>query len=363
MKRIQYVAPSITDLEAEYVNDAVRNGWGQRCYEYIQRFEREFATYHDVAFAHATSSCTGALHLGLAATGIGAGDEVILAETNWVATVAPIVHIGATPVLVDIDPTSWCIDPAEAEKAITAKTKAIIATHLYGNLCDMDALKAICERHGLLLIEDAAEAFGARYRGKAAGALAHFSTFSFHGTKTMTTGEGGMLLTNDSALYERVCTLNNHGRSKHQTKQFWPDMIGYKFKMSNIQAALGLAQLHRADDLVNKKYETFRRYSEQLTTHFPMNQSSTDTVTPSYWMPTIVTPSPADKERILATLTRGNVDARTFFWPLSEIFPEMRSHGRVHASDISSRALNLPSPYDITDDDIDRIVTAVLARD
>lgn len=363
MKKVQYVAPSITELEVEYVCDAVRNGWGPNCYDYIVKFEKEFAEYHGVEFAHSTSSCTGALHLGLAAAGVGAGDEVILAETNWVATVAPVVHLGAVPVLVDIDPTSWCIDASQAERAITSKTKAIIATHLYGNLCDIEALQNICERHQILLIEDAAEAFGSRYRGNRAGTFGHFSTFSFHGTKTLTTGEGGMLLTNDSSLYERVCMLNNHGRSKHQIKQFWPDEIGYKFKMSNIQAALGLAQLHRSADLFARKYETFSKYSERLAPHFPMNQVVAADVEPSYWMPTIVTSSAEEKERILAALTRRNIDARTFFWPLSSIFPHMQSVGSTHAIDISSRALNLPSPYNISDEDISTIVDAILLRD
>jgi perosamine synthetase len=363
MKKVQYVAPSITELEVEYVCDAVRNGWGPNCYDYIVKFENQFACYHGCDYAHATSSCTGALHLGLAAAGICVGDEVILAETNWVATVAPVVHLGAVPVLVDIDPKSWCIDPAQAERAITSKTKAIIATHLYGNICDIEALLDICRRHRILLVEDAAEAFGATYRGQPAGSFGHFSTFSFHGTKTLTTGEGGILLTNDSSLYARVCTLNNHGRSKLQLRQFWPDEIGYKFKMSNIQAALGLAQLHRAEELLARKHKTFEKYSERLAAHFPLNQGMTADLVPSYWMPTIVTTSAEEKERVLTALARKNIDARTFFWPLSSIFPQMKSLGDAHAADISSRALNLPSPYDISDEDISVIVNAILRRD
>jgi perosamine synthetase len=363
MKKIQYVAPSISELEAEYVNDAVRNGWGPNCYEYIHRFEHEFARFHNVSFAHATSSCTGALHLGLAAAGIGAGDEVILAETNWVATLAPIVHLGAKPILVDIDPLSWCIDPRQVERAISSKTKAVIATHLYGNLCEIDALREICDRNQIILIEDAAEAFGSRYKNKLAGSFGKFSTFSFHGTKTITTGEGGMLLTNDGALIERVRTLNNHGRSQQQTKQFWPDMLGYKFKMSNIQAALGLAQLHRAQELINRKIETFNSYSERLSQSFKMNQATCSVFKPSYWMPTIVTDSAEQKERILQALVGRNIDARTFFWPLSAIFPELTSLGGVRASEIASRALNLPSPYDISADDIERVVKAVFLMD
>ena len=161
-------------------------------------------------YAIATSSCTGAIHMGMHALGIGPGDEVIMADTNWIATAAPVVHLGSTPVFVDILPDSWCMDPEQVEAAITPKTKAIVAVHLYGNLCDMDALLAIGERHGIPVIEDAAEAVGSVYHGKRAGSMSRFGAFSFHGTKTITTGEGGMFVTNDPDLYEQVLTLSNH---------------------------------------------------------------------------------------------------------------------------------------------------------
>ena len=191
---IVYTKPSISQLELEYAADAVETGWGNKCYDYIQRFENDFARYVGARYAVATSSCTGALTLGLSALGITHGDEIILADTNWIASAAPIVHAGATPVFVDILADTWCIDPAKAERAINKRTKAIIATHLYGNLCDMDALADICSRYGVALIEDAAEAIGSIYKGKRAGSLGTFSVFSFHGTKTLTTGEGGMFL-------------------------------------------------------------------------------------------------------------------------------------------------------------------------
>ena len=200
--RIYYTKPSITELEVRYATDAAANGWGEKCYEYIHRFEEAFKAHLGVKYAIATSSCTGALHMGMAALGIGPGDEVIMADTNWIATAAPIVHLGAKPVFVDILADSWCLDPALVEAAITPRTKAIVAVHLYGNLCEMDALLAIGEKHGIPVIEDAAEAIGSVYHGKRAGSMGKFGTFSFHGTKTVTTGEGGMFVTNDAALYE-----------------------------------------------------------------------------------------------------------------------------------------------------------------
>ena len=212
--RILYTKPSITALEVEYATDAAANGWGDRCYDYIQRFEEGFKAHLDVRYAIATSSCTGALHIGMAALGIGPGDEVILADTNWIATASPIVQLGATPVFVDILPDTWCLDPAEVSRAITPRTKAIVAVHLYGNLCDMDSLLAIGAKYGIAVIEDAAEALGSVYHGKRAGSMGAFGAFSFHGTKTLTTGEGGLFATNDAALYEKVLTLSNHGRAR-----------------------------------------------------------------------------------------------------------------------------------------------------
>lgn len=200
--RIAYTKPSITELEVRYATDAAANGWGEQCYAYIGRFENSYKEHLGVKHAIATSSCTGALHMGMAALGIGPGDEVIMADTNWIASAAPIVHLGAKPVFVDILPESWCVDPELAEAAITPRTKAILAVHLYGNLCEMDRLLAIGEKHGIPVIEDAAEAIGSIYYGKRAGSMGCFGTFSFHGTKTVTTGEGGMFVTNDDDLYE-----------------------------------------------------------------------------------------------------------------------------------------------------------------
>ena len=216
--KIPYTRPSISELEVQFASDAARNGWGANHNRYVTEFEGLFQTHLGVGHAIATSSCTGALHMGLSALGVSPGDEVIMADTNWVATAAPIVHLGARPVFVDILPDSWCLDPAAVQRVITEKTKAIIAVHLYGNLCEMDQLLRIGEQYRVPVIEDAAEALGSTYRGRPAGSLGVFGVFSFHGSKTVTTGEGGMFVTNDSELYERVLTLSNHGRSRDATR-------------------------------------------------------------------------------------------------------------------------------------------------
>jgi perosamine synthetase len=361
-QRIYYTKPSITDLEVEYANDAVRNGWGERCYDYIVRFEEAFRKHLGVKYAIATSSCTGALHMGMAALGVGPGDEVILADTNWIASAAPIVHLGAKPVFVDILPDSWCLDPAKVEAAITPNTKAILAVHLYGNLCDMDSLLAIGARHGIPVIEDAAEAIGSQYQGKRAGSMGAFGSFSFHGTKTMTTGEGGMFVTNDADLYETVLTLSNHGRARGQNKQFWPDMIGFKYKISNVQAAIGCAQVERIDELIARKHEVLHMYRSELA-HIPglsMNPESAGTVNGA-WMPTVVFAEEmrVTRNMLMSAFAEQNIDARVFFHPLSSLpmfEPLMENR---HAWSIPERAINLPSYHDIGDGDIARIVAVI----
>lgn len=357
--RIFYTKPSITELEVRYATDAAANGWGDQCYAYINRFEELFRQHLGVKYAIATSSCTGALHMGMAALGVGPGDEVIMADTNWIATAAPIVHLGAKPVFVDILEDSWCIDPEKAEAAITPKTKAIVAVHLYGNLCDMDRLLAIGEKYGIPVIEDAAEAIGSVWHGKRAGSMGNFGTFSFHGTKTMTTGEGGMFVTNDAELYEQVLTLSNHGRARSQARQFWPDMVGFKYKISNIQAAIGCAQMERVEELIARKRYIFSYYRQQLEClpGVSMNPELAGTQN-GFWMPCIVVDYgvPFDRERLLETFRQDQIDGRVFFWPLSGLPMFETKPENIHSYDLYSRALNLPSYHDLTEQEMDRVV-------
>lgn len=361
--RIFYTKPSITDLEVSYATDAARNGWGNQCYAYIERFENLFKEHLGVKYAVATSSCTGALHMGMSALEIGPGDEVILADTNWIATAAPIVHLGAKPVFVDILPDSWCIDPAKAEAAITPKTKAIVAVHLYGNLCDMDALLAIGEKYGIPIIEDSAEAIGSIYHGKRAGSMGSFGAFSFHGTKTLTTGEGGIFVTNDSNLYDKVLTLSNHGRDKKQKKQFWADEVGFKYKMSNIQAAIGCGQVERIEELINRKREILSYYKTSLDDFddLDLNPESDGTINGA-WMPTVVfsAKSGVSREKLQTAFAAENIDARVFFWPLSSlgIFNSNPENSLSYA--IACRAINLPSYHDISEDDLGSVCEVIL---
>ena len=366
-RAVPYTRPSIGALEQQYAADAVANGWGARCYEYIERFEHAFAAHLHSSTAGtphviATSSCTGALHMGLAALGVAPGDEVILGDINWIASAAPITYLGATPVFVDVDPHTWCLDPSRVEAAITPRTRAIIAVHLYGNLANLDALLAIGERHGIPVIEDAAEAIGSGWTQpdgtlRRAGTRGRFGVFSFHGTKTLTTGEGGALVTHDAELYERVLTLSNHGRARGTTKQFWPTVVGFKYKLSNVQAAIGLAQVERVEELVARKRTIFHTYAS-LMQDLPCDMNPEPAGTSNgFWMPTIVaSPTAAfDRDALLARFTQEGIDARVFFWPLSSLPMFTPRPENAVAWDIHQRGVNLPSHHELPLADIARI--------
>lgn len=361
--RISYAKPSITELEISSATEAATLGWGTQSNFYIEKFEREFAAKIGSSNAIATSSCTGALHLGLKALGISEGDEVILAESNWIATLAPISYLGAIPIFVDIRKDSWCIDASLIRAKITNRTKAIIATHLYGNLCDMDELLKISKEFGVYLIEDAAEALGSMFKDSFAGTIGDFGVFSFHGSKTITTGEGGMLVTNNQNLAEKVSSLNNHGRKSSESRLFWPTDIGYKYKMTNIQAAIGSAQLSRFDQLVNRKREILDYYRNRLSEfkEVALNPIQLN-CTSGAWMPNIVfsTEIGVTREELISKFEAANIDARVFFWPLSDLdfYP---STNNPISREISQHSINLPSYHDMTTNDQDRVLGVLIS--
>lgn len=360
--RIPYTKPSITEVEINRVTEAATKGWGARCYECIEEFESNFALYIDMKYAIATSSCTGAMTLGLATLGIGPGDEVILADTNWIAVAAPIFHAGAKPVFVDIESDSWCISVEKVRLAITPRTKAIVAVHLYGNACDIEKLIEISEEFNIPIIEDAAEGLGTKINSKRAGSFGIFSTFSFHGTKTLTTGEGGMLLTNNEEIYNKALMLSNHGRNPDQENQFWAEEAGFKFKMSNIQAALGCAQLLRVNELTLRKQEILKKYKQKIL-DLPGVRMNPDKslVENGAWMPTVVfdKETKVTRQHLIQAFRERDIDARVFFWPLSSlpIFDAVKEN--VNAWDLPGRAINLPSFHDITDEQISKVADVI----
>ncbi|MFF7970883.1 aminotransferase class V-fold PLP-dependent enzyme [Streptomyces sp. NPDC007905] len=361
--KIPYTRPSITDVEIGYALDAAAHGWGEHCYDYIERFEKGFADHVGVSHAVSTSSATGALHLGLSALGVGPGDEVIVPDITWIASAAPAVHLGATVRFADIDPVTWCVDPDSVESLITEKTRAVVAVHLYGNPCDVVRLAEICEKWHIALIEDAAEGIGTVAGGHRAGGLGHFSVFSFHGTKTVTTGEGGMLLTNDRSLAESVRVLNNHGRAPGRAADFAPERIGYKYRMSNLQAALGLGQLERIEELVARKKQILELYRERLSglSCVRLNMCR-DGDSLGAWMPTVecLEPTGISNQYLRTAFLDGGIDARVVFPSLSTL-PVFRLSADVCpvARGFAVRAINLPSYHDMSVAEIDRVCTVL----
>lgn len=367
-ERIPVAGPSISDREVELVAEAARTAWYQDHYAFNARFERMLADYIGVAHAVSTPHCTAALHLALAALGIGPEDEVIAPDVTWIASVAPVIYVGAEPVFVDIDPETWCIDPIAVQRAIGPRTKAIIGVDLYGSTCDWAALKSIAAAHGLALIEDAAEALGSSRQGRRAGSFGTVSTFSFHGSKTVVTGEGGMLATDDKELLERVLFLRDHGR-KLGDRFFFNTEVAFKYRMSAVQAALGVAQMERIETLIHHKRAIFGWYRDRLSNleGVTLNVEPEGTQN-SFWMVTVVL-DPAlglDKFAFMGELEKRNIDSRPFFTPLSTLpaFDDRPDAKRfVTPQDVGRRiasyGVNLPSGYNMTEAKADIVATAV----
>lgn len=362
--------PSITQKEIDYVTDAVTNGWYGNANLYQSRFERAFADYLGVKHAMALPSCTSAIHLALAALGVRRGDEVIVPDITWIASSAPIDYVGATPVFADVDPVSWCLDSRSFESLITERTKAVIPVDLYGNIADWPAIVEVAKRHDVAVIEDAAEAVGAQIGEQKAGSFGDLGVFSFHGSKTLTTGEGGLLVTNDTLLFERAQVLRDHGR-RPGDKAFFNREVAFKYKMSSMQAALGLAQLERIDELVARKREIFAWYAEELAgvPGVRLNAEAPGTKI-VYWMVTVVLDPEIGitKDVLQERLAERGIDTRPFFHPLSslpayEALPaakEARERNRVSYA-LSPYALNLPSGLNLDRGMVAEVSSAVRA--
>ncbi len=365
-RELPVAGPSITEREIEYVREAVATAWYGNANVFHERFEAAFATYVGREHAIALPSCTSALHLTLLSLGVGPGDEVVLPDVTWVASAAPVNYVGATTVFADVDAETWCLDVARIDEVLTPRTKAVIAVDLYGGMPDLPALEAVLQQRGVALIEDSAEAVGSAIGETRAGAFGVASTFSFHGSKTLTTGEGGMLLTNDDELWRRSLFLRDHGRNPGDTS-FRSTEVAYKYKMSSMQAALGLAQLERVEELVTAKRAIFSWYRDAIAAG-PLGESGTVTLnaeppgtTNSYWMVTAMLAPELGrtKDDVMPELRARGIHTRPFFDPLSSLEPFRDSEaGRAGASRnavsyrLAQNGINLPSALSLTQDDV-----------
>lgn len=367
-KRMPVAGPWITEREIAYATEAAATNWYDRAGDFIGRFEQAFAAETGRRFAVSLPSCTSGLHLALAALGIGPGDEVVVPDVTWIASSAPVTYVGATPVFADIDPVTWCLDVASVEACLTPRTKAVIAVDLYGSMPDMAALQRVTGAAGVALIEDAAEAVGSAFLGTSAGGHGLVSTFSFHGSKTLTTGEGGMLVADDEELFARIKVLRDHGRRPGDVS-FRNEEIAFKYKMSPVQAALGLAQLERLDELVGRKRDIYGWYHERLA-DLPgctLNAEPAGTRN-SYWMTTVVL-DPAlglAKEQLGQRLADHGIDTRPFFSPLSSLKAYADAEGAAQARErntvsyrVSPWGVNLPSALSLTEQDVDVVCTTL----
>jgi len=336
--------PSISSRECSYALDAVRYGWNSQWNNYIKQFEEKFAEYLGVKYALTTACCTGALHLSLITLGVGPGDEVIVPDITWVASAQVVNYVGATPVFADIHPDSWCLDPDSFEAKITNRTKAVIPVHLYGHPTEMDRIMEIARKYNLYVVEDAAPSIGAEFKGQKTGTFGDFAAFSFQGAKLAVTGEGGMIVTNNKELYDKMYTIWDQGRTPGT---FWIGEVGWKYKMSNIQAAIGLGQLERVDELIEAKRRIFSWYHEgledvkqvKLNYEMPWARSI-------YWMVSIYLDEGAgiSRDELMQNLKERNIDTRPVFPAISQypIWPK-NQEPQPNALRIGNQAINLPS--------------------
>ena len=333
--------PMLVGNEKLYVSECLETKWISSKGKYVARFEDEFANYLRVGHATTVSNGTTALHLALHTLGIGTGDEVIVPTLTYVASVNAIVYVGATPVFVDADPVTWNIDVALISQKITARTKAIMVVHLYGAVCAMDELQALCKRHKLLLVEDVAEAFGSQYRGRYAGSFGDIATFSFFGNKTITTGEGGMVVSNNQALILRARYLKSQAVSS--TREYFHDEIGFNFRMTNICAAIGVAQLEQSNAVIEAKRRLAVWYKEGLNgLPLTFQPEPADTVH-TYWMVSVLVLDVEMRDSIRQALKDAGVETRPLFLP-AHTMPAFASNKTFPvAEDLSSRGINLPS--------------------
>lgn len=361
-KKISFAGPSITKKEIDYVMDGVTNGFYENYDKHAKLLEQAVKDYLGVKYSIATHCCTLALHLATASLGLKKGDEVICTDFSWVATSYAIAYTGATPVFVDIDPDTWCIDPKAIESAITDKTKAIMLVHSFGYPARMDEIMAIAKKHGLRVIEDAAPAMGSEFKGQKVGTFGDIACFSFQGAKITVSGEGGMFVTNDEELYKKALLLASMGRTDSQAV-FWSDSLGYQYTIANLTAALALAQVERIEELVAKKREIFSWYETRLHDVAGIKLiKEKDGIKSNYCYPSILLTGDFKESRneILSKFKEMNIHARPGF-PRMSRFPIFEQRfPNPEAEKVEKYGISLPAAANLNQEDVDFVCDVLL---
>lgn len=360
-KQIPVYKPYFSGKEKEYVNDCLDSTWISSKGKYINMFEQSFAQYINVRYGVAVTNGTVAVHLALLALGVGVGDEVIVPSLTYIATVNPVHYVGATPVFVDSLETTWQMDPNDIRAKITEKTRAIIVTHLYGHPCDMGEIVQIAHEKGVFLIEDCAEAIGTEFAGQKVGCFGDIGCFSFFGNKTITTGEGGMLVTNDKTIAMRAQSLRGQGLAMY--REYWHDIVGYNFRMTNICAAIGMAQLENIDAVIKKKRDIANWYKGALV-DLPCNlfvgEDGRNGIVNTYWMCTLVLKESSIREELRHFLKEHGIETRPSFYPVHTMPMYSLKYQRFTVAEkLGWSGINLPSYPDLCKEDVEYIVDVI----
>ncbi|MBI4764376.1 MAG: DegT/DnrJ/EryC1/StrS family aminotransferase [Deltaproteobacteria bacterium] len=352
--------PWIDHEEIDLVMDCLKSGWISSQGKYIEEFETAFSGFCGTRFGVATSNGTTALHLALLTLGIGPGDEVIVPALSFIASANVVLYTGAKPVFADVDERTWTLDPSKLRPLITNRTKAIIPVHLYGHPADMGPIMKLAEENQLWVIEDAAEAHGAEYKGEKVGSLGHMGCFSFYGNKIISTGEGGMIVTNNPEWVEKARILRDHGMSKKI--KYWHPVVGYNFRMTNIQAAIGLGQMTKLGRLIEKKREIADRYTQGLKKNRGLILSAEETWAKSvYWLYSIILKPEIEKNRddLITFLAQAQVESRPVFYPIPDLPPYHGFGTFPAASRISKGGISLPSGFNLTSSEQNQVIELI----
>ena len=357
--RIPILEPDLSGNEMNYVKECIKTNWISSQGKYVKKFEEHFSQLHQDRYSVSVSNGTTALHLALSALNIGSGDEVIVPNITFAACANVVIQTGAKPVFCEIDKESWCISPKEIELLISSKTKAIMVVHLYGQVADVQIIQEICLKNRIYFIEDCAEAIGSSYDGNPVGVFGDIATFSFFGNKTISTGEGGMLLFKDNSLAKKSRILRDHGMNPNM--KYWHEIPGYNYRLTNMQAAVGLAQLERFDSIIDKKIIISNWYKEKLGDCKGKIQKPLclNLVKHSNWLFTVILDESIDKDKVIKNLFGFGIEARRVFYPLNVMPPYSKfrcSKSLVNSKYISDNGLSLPSSVNLQKNDIAYIV-------